>query len=399
MQHLSGLVLVGLFFTASALVPEKGDYPFGDAVKGQSLFADKGCVRCHAVRGAGGRIGPDLGRKVIRGSYDQIAAIMWNHTPSMTGRMKEYRINRPTFEGEELSDLIAFLYLLNYFDEPGDPKVGKTLFSRKGCIRCHRVGEEGGTTGPPLDTVPRSTSPLRLAAALWNHRPAMVSAISASGLEVPRFDGNEILDLFAYLRSQGQRSSAARFRSLGDPHEGEELFETKGCSLCHPFFGDEKGVGPDLGRMELREGVTQIAGQMWNHWPVMAEMMEKNHMPVPEFDEDELIDLFAYLYIARYQGEPGDSARGRAIYQDKGCAVCHGPEGKGGTIEKHLQDAARGKSKEVIMQAMWNHAPRMGNEIQAQHLSWPRFTARELSDLLTFLSKGWMEPSADSSDE
>ncbi len=36
----------------------------GDVVRGQKLFADQkgiGCVKCHAVSGSGGNIGPDLG--------------------------------------------------------------------------------------------------------------------------------------------------------------------------------------------------------------------------------------------------------------------------------------------------------------------------------------------------
>ena len=33
-----------------------------DPAKGSRLFANKGCARCHALKGEGGKIGPDFGR-------------------------------------------------------------------------------------------------------------------------------------------------------------------------------------------------------------------------------------------------------------------------------------------------------------------------------------------------
>ena len=33
-----------------------------DPAKGARLFVSKGCVRCHALKGEGGKIGPDFGR-------------------------------------------------------------------------------------------------------------------------------------------------------------------------------------------------------------------------------------------------------------------------------------------------------------------------------------------------
>jgi len=386
-------LLAALPFGAWTLSAGEETAAFGDPVHGQRVFAERGCVRCHAVRGAGGRIGPDLGRST-RSSFYEIAALMWNHSLGMTEKMAEFHVTRSAFEGDELSDLISFLSFLNYFDEPGDPVTGKILFSEKNCIRCHRVGEDGGTAGPPLDTIPRGVSPLRIAEKLWNHGPAMAAALETAGLALPKFEGSEIIDLFAFVRSHGEREGARRFQSPGDPEKGREAFESRGCGGCHPIFGDEPGVGPDLGRAELDGSVTQIAGRMWNHWPNMARSMEQVGMEVPEFEEGELLDLFAYLFIARYEDEPGDPLRGRQLYGDKGCSVCHGPEGQGGAGTP-LRERTRGKSQEGIMQAMWNHAPKMGASMHDQHLSWARLTPRELADLLAFVSGGWTETKAE----
>ncbi len=102
-------LILQVFLLMSAFADDTG---FGDPVQGQAVFQAKGCVRCHAVRGAGGRIGPDLGRKAVKGSFFEIAAGMWNHSPAMGEKMQEYHLRRPTFEGSELADLAAFLYFL-----------------------------------------------------------------------------------------------------------------------------------------------------------------------------------------------------------------------------------------------------------------------------------------------
>ncbi len=359
----------------------------GDPIRGQALFVSKRCVECHAVRGAGGRIGPDLGRAAIKGSFPEIAAGLWNHSPIMEEKMREFRVTRPIFEGNELADLVAFLYFLNYFDEPGDPRAGKALFAEKHCIRCHAVGREGGTIGPRLDTIARGAPPLRIAQALWNHGPAMMDAMRRMGLDPPRFRGSEFLDLVAFLRSQGVRAASREFRSAGDPDAGRRLFSKKGCARCHSVFGRNGRIGPDLGRAELRGSVTQLAGTMWNHWPAMSSAMEAIGMAPPTFANDELADVFAYLFLVRYGGSPPDPARGAAVYAERACIRCHEPAGEGG-VGSRLQARMAGQPPEQILQRMWNHAPGMWARMSAQGSTWPRFEADELADLLSFLAGG-----------
>lgn len=369
---------------------------FGDPSQGQVLFSARGCVNCHAVRGAGGRIGPDLGRTTAKRSFYEIVAGMWNHSLAMGEKMGEFRIVRPVFEEGELSDLVSFIYFLNYFDEPGDPRAGEILFANKHCIQCHRLSGEGGSAGPPLDNLPRGVSPLRIARDLWNHGPAMVRSIRARGLDVPQFEDTEIIDLFAYLRSRGERRTARRFQSPGDPERGERVFQHQGCGRCHGVFSDEREIGPDLGTLDLGGSVTQIAGRMWNHWPAMTEAMEALDMPVPKFGEEELADLFAYLFIARYQAQPGDPVHGRAVYVDKRCSDCHG---LGEVVDEETEDLlgpalapiTGHQPKELIAEKMWNHVPQMSRRMGQQRIPWPRFEPRELADLLAFLAAGWDE--------
>ena len=380
------VMLVLVFFVTPAMASE-----FGDPVQGQAIFQSKGCVRCHAVRGAGGRIGPDLGRKVVQSSFYEIASGMWNHSPAMGERMEEFKVTRPYFDGNELADVAAFLYFLKYFDEPGDPRIGQTLFTEKHCIRCHQVAGQGGQVGPRLDTLPRTVSPLRIAQDLWNHGAAMVTAMEMQGLDVPTFQDSEIIDLLAYLRNQGQRGTTREFQSAGDPEKGRSLFTTKGCDRCHAIFGSRAKLGPDLGRAELRGSVTQIAGGMWNHWSGMAQAMQSLGMRRPEFQGEELADLFAYIFIARYEGAPGDQARGENVYREKGCAICHRPDRKGEIGPPLLEISS--EPKESVVQKMWNHAPQMWERMQARQVPWPRLEPDELADMLSFLAtEGTEEP-------
>ncbi len=376
------------FVVAGSLFPLPLAAGFGDPMQGQSLFVSKRCVECHAVRGAGGRIGPDLGRTSVKGSFYEIAAALWNHSLVMGDKMKEFRLARPTFKENELADLFAFLYFLNYFDEPGDPEVGKVLFAQKHCIQCHSVGRQGGAVGPRLDTFPRGASPLRIAQDLWNHGSAMVPEIRRQGLDVPKFNGNEIIDLFAYVRSQGQqRQSAREFRSAGDPERGRQLFREKGCSRCHAVLDGGPRIGPDLGRTELRGSVTQLAGRMWNHWPAMVEAMGAVGMAPPTFKGEEVADVFAFIFLSRYEGRPGDLSRGQTVYRQKGCVVCHGPRGEGATGPSLAN--AIGETKEQITQRMWNHAPQMRERMGAQQIPWPRLDPDELAALLALVADGW----------
>jgi mono/diheme cytochrome c family protein len=159
------------------------------------------------------------------------------------------------------------------------------------------------------------------------------------------------------------------------------------------MFGRGGGIGPDLGVSELRGSVTQLAGRMWNHWPAMSEGMRSIGMKPPTFQGDELADVFAYLFVSRYDGQPSTRQRGDDVYRLKGCAVCHGPRGEGGTGPS-LRKAVIGQGKEVAFQSMWNHGTKMREKMSAQQIPWPRFDADELAALFALLEKGWSEPPA-----
>jgi len=386
MYKILVIVLITLFLQFKiACAGELYSLP-DDPSKGQELFVKKGCVQCHSIRGEGGNIGPDLGRKVFNLSLIQIAGEIWNHCSIMSQKMEELKMPWPTFSGNEMAELIAFLYYLNYFDEPGDASTGKNLFSDKGCIKCHSIGEEGGKVGPPLDQMSQYASPVFIVQSMWNHCKDMVSKMKELGIEVPAFRNHEVVDLFAYIRTagkSGRRESV--YSSPGNPKMGEKLFVSKNCIKCHSVDGKGANIGPNLAKVEFQYSLTQIAGIMWNHLSKMWKKMEDMGISPPTFSGDEMADVIAYIYSIHYSGEPGDPIRGKGIFSSKGCIRCHAVHGEGGKVGPDLGISEWVKSPVTTVQVMWNHAPIMAGRMKENNLPWPRFEGNEMADLFEYL--------------
>lgn len=167
----------------------------GDPAIGARLFREKTCIKCHAIRGIGGDVGPDLGRLAHNHTNIRMAAILWNHAPIMARVMEERKIPRPTFQGPEMAHLIAYLHSIEVL---GDPTEGKWVFERKRCSVCHAVGGVGGKIGPDLATG-HPHPPAELVGQLWNHAVTMEAMMRAQGLPWPVFEDGEMADLLAYV--------------------------------------------------------------------------------------------------------------------------------------------------------------------------------------------------------
>lgn len=110
MGHFT-LVLITLIVCSAAAASAQPLFgPAQDPLAGSRVFGAKGCVKCHAVNGVGGTVGPDLGRIARPHSFYDLTTAMWNHLPRMAARMQQLGIPRPTLTPAEAADLIAFLY-------------------------------------------------------------------------------------------------------------------------------------------------------------------------------------------------------------------------------------------------------------------------------------------------
>jgi cytochrome c2 len=353
---------------------------------GSRVFGAKGCAKCHSVNGVGGKIGPDLGRVSRPRSSHDLATAMWNHLPRMVERMQQLGITRPRLDARETGDLMAFLLTLNYFDLPADVEAGRRLFTEKRCVVCHQVGGTGGVVGPNLDFLGQHLSPIFIAAALWNHGPAMAAAMRARGIERPTFKDYELLDLIAYLKSAspGPREEMLYVLS-GRADVGERLFVEKRCIECHSV-GERGGrVGPDLAGRGLYRSPIQFAMAMWNKTPAMTEAMKARGISVPQLRADEMADLVSYLYAVRYFAEPGDVRLGSRVASEKGCLRCHTISGAGTGGPLDLASVKSLDSPAAFISALWNHGAILEQRSERQKGAWPEFRSEEMADLLAFL--------------
>jgi len=173
-----------------------------DPRRGWDVFRDKGCISCHAVRGEGGTVGPDLGSgRPLPSTMTQMAGRMWNHSPEMWAAMKTKGIERPTFEGKEMADLIAFLYSVRYFELGGSPIIGQELFNERKCTQCHGSDARGGKIGPDLRKAGKVYTPVNFALALWSHGPRMYAKAEELGLGWPTLKEGDLSHLLAFLNS------------------------------------------------------------------------------------------------------------------------------------------------------------------------------------------------------
>lgn len=216
------LLLAGLPAEAQQKAPARKTPPHrmegmqvGNPAVGKQLFQKKGCINCHAIKGEGGAVGPDLGRIQHTHNIYQMASIMWNHSTQMRQVMEERGIKRPEFHGDEMAHLLAYLHSL---EVAGDSKQGRFVFERKGCVKCHAINGEGGKIGPELAQTHHPHPPIELAGMMWNHSPAMTAMMGALGIPRPVFEGNEMADLLAYLDSVQRQT--ARGRAPASPHHG-----------------------------------------------------------------------------------------------------------------------------------------------------------------------------------
>ncbi len=357
----------------------------GSPVEGRRIFVLKGCVRCHSVWGEGGKIGPDLARTTGRNFYE-MAGLMWNHSPQMLTKMRETGTPVPTLSSDEMGHLLAYLSFLTYFDEPGDFARGEELFTQKGCILCHSVGGKGGNVGPSLDKFAGKMSPVYLAQAIWNHGPAMTEKMKEKGIYRPTYEKGEMADLLAFIRGSALSDVRERtFAPPGNADSGKALFTSKGCIRCHSIYGSGGTVGPDLGKIGLSRSVTEVAGLMWNHAVKMWGKMKELGIPIPRFEENEMADIFAYLYQVGYLGERGDASRGKMAFSQKKCKVCHSVNGVGGDVGPDLAKSPVTASPVSLASAMWNHAATMYELMRSRGIAWPIFRGSEISDIIAYI--------------
>jgi len=380
--------VLGLSFVAATMVAGPAAVawaqPSGsgqDPVAGARVFDAKGCVKCHALEGVGGKIGPDLARVSRPHSFYDLASAMWNHLPRMTERMKQLGIARPQLDADEAKNLVGFLYTLGYFDRPGNASNGKRLFGSKHCVECHG----GSGPGPSLAGLKTFGSALYAAAAMWNHGPQMADAMKAKGIERPAFTAAELRDVIAFLSPGTGAAAAGVFALPGDAERGRLLFAEKQCVQCHAAGGTGGSVGPPLTDKRVRRSPIEFAAAIWNKAPAMAAAMAARGITIPALKPEEMADLVAYLYTSDYFAGGGSPNRGWTTLSAKGCLACHGVFGERGKTASDLAAAPGPSSPARVLAELWNHTTVTAPAAGGGKAPWPTFQAQEMADLIALL--------------
>jgi cytochrome c2 len=383
---VAGALLLAVVFVSWGSAWAQGSAPPQDPIAGSRVFGAKGCVKCHAVNGIGGQAGPDLARIARPRSFYDLATAMWNHLPRMADRMRQLGIDRPRLDVQEVADLAGFLYTVNYFDAPGDGASGRRLFDDKRCVVCHQVGGAGGAAAPNLEFLRPFRSPVYVAAAMWNHGPQMMDAMSARGIVRPSFRGDELRDLIAFLApGTGGPADGPIYVLPGRADAGRQLFVDKRCAECHGLGGPGAKAGPDLAERAVRRSTIDFAADMWNKAPKMLAAMKQRGVAAPQLRPEEMADIIGYLHSVRYFAEPGSIQRGWAVATSKGCLTCHALTS--GERGKPASDLTRVRlaTPAAVAAALWNHALVTAPAPGGGKLAWPEFRAEEMADLSALL--------------
>ncbi len=365
--------------TVAQILPE-------DPSSGGALFVSKGCMKCHSVQGAGGKIGPDLGFIGSNSTKLELAAEIWNHTPFMIEDMKQEGIAKPTLSGQEFAEITAYLYFFRFVDKAGDAAAGEYYFSQKGCKSCHRDSGRSDSGAPGLDEFPRNVSPVFMSQTVWKHSLRMMARMVRKGQTWPGFNGTEMMDTLAYIQTKATGTAEPVFKP--NPREGRTVFTVKGCIKCHSVYGEGAKGGTDLGKRaeSFYTSLSQIASSMWNKSPEMILFkIAPTQGEVPQFTTEEMTDLLAYLYFLHYTDAPGDASRGDKIFSAIGCAQCHGFEGKRGTLMSVDLTKYRNSQPIEIIASIWNHSVKMQEAARQKGISWPQFSKGDMADLLEFI--------------
>lgn len=360
-------LILGLLFTSLALAADM------DSTRGAALFESQGCIQCHSLNGVGGRTAPDLGKTLDRAyTPGALAATMWNHAPTMWNAILKAGAVRPVLEEQQAADLFAFFYAARFFERPGDAGRGKSVFTTRGCVKCHGVGAAGSSAALPVSAWTSLDDPVTLAAAMWNHSPQMESETSRSKKRWPEITGQDLTDLLVFIRnSPGKRSAAEHFQISDSQTEGERLFQSKGCVACH-------GTGK-ISLPERLRGLTLtgVAAQMWDHAPRMKA-------PPIHLEAQEMRQLLSYIWARQFFQEAGSVVSGRRAFA-KHCSSCHDDANSGAP---HIAPRAGGFNGITMVSDLWKHGPAMLDKMNAKGVSWPRFRAGEMSDLIAYFNSG-----------
>jgi len=390
-KHFSWLLPI--CFGALLLVASKLPDGPGNAKAGRDLFLSKGCARCHSIWSAGGKRGPALASVGMGRNLYELCASVWTHWSRMNAVLGSNEA-RVSLSAEQFRDIIAYLYYLNYNLEPGDAGNGEAIFKARDCLECHAANplQAEDKPGRAVYKMSQFTDPVALAVAVWNHGNNMFASMSRRSIKWPQFQGGEVADLVAFLRTSNRPLTKMGMVIPGDPSSGQNLFRAKGCEGCHEPKINASHPGPDLASSGAAASVSSLVAGLWNHHPGMQRTFAAGGIPYPRISLQEMGDLLSYIYWLRAYGLSGNPKTGGSLYRSKDCAACHSPSAGNAAIAPLLSGSQATASPYSLLAAIWNHGPRMESLLHEKKLPWPELSGEEMRDLIAYFRSGSAAP-------
>ena len=269
--------------------------PPGNRSEGKAAFQEKGCDRCHAIGGVGGKAAPDLSAVGVANDPNTWATAMLNHAGSMVGPINTALGQWPSFSGNQMNNLIAYVSSTKSAGKSagggtvGDPQKGWAVFQSR-CMPCHAVSGQGGTVGPELgpdQDIQLTTA--GFASVMWNHAPAMIKEAKDKGIPASQLNATDMADLLAFL------ASLRYFEPPGSPLVGQRVFAERGCAACHGTKAEGSKMGPGLKRQKEAYTTVSFTASLWQHGPEMADRAQETGMAWPELQATDVGDLVSFL--------------------------------------------------------------------------------------------------------
>jgi len=117
---------------------------------------------------------------------------------------------------------------------------------------------------------------------------------------------------------------------------------------------------------------------MWNHAPLMGQAP-------PKLEGSEMRQIVSYLWTRQVLESGGNPTDGKKVFAARRCAVCHNDPSSGAP---DLSSRKGSFSAVSMIATLWRHGPRMLEQMKAKDIEWPRFSARQMSDLIAYLNAG-----------
>ena len=198
---------------------------------------------------------------------------------------------------------------------------------------------------------------------MWNHAPAMWTAMRQRNIQPAGLDEQQAADLFAFFYSM------RFFEEEGDAARGKQVFTSHRCSTCHgidkPLSAPEAPGAKPVSQWTTTSDPLDLVEAMWNHAPLMRAALArtaaaKKHALLgpewPKLSGQEFADLLVYVRPlssrqapAFREAVPAGEPSGQALWTSNGCAGCHGE------ITHFMAVGLRDETLTDIAADMWNH--------------------------------------------